>query len=758
MKECSDKRYRDLLHAYELGMLDDDRRRAFEAHLLECDACYEQVRRFQAASRLLNQDWEVRNLAARAGADESPEQRRARRVGLWSWAPVTLAAAAVLLFLVLKPWQIEIRPTEEAVAAGSRLVVLNFEDLSDPDGSGSLAPVVTNLLIADLAQGGVVDVASALRMYDIARMLGQPDPALLDRSTASQVASKAGAGWIVVGTIVVPPPAPVITAQLIEAATGEIETAFEVTGHADEDLYSIVDRLSSHISGHFAGQLDWTGSGQPLAQVTSPSLEAYGHYLDGVDKVQKLYYEQAVKSFQRALELDPGLAMAYYYLAQLLDRSLITQAMQHLDRAGKREQAYIIAKDAAYRGDLEKAIRELETSVEQYPDEKQGWYLLGQYARELGRSQEAIANFERAVELDPSFRSAYNQLAYLYDAGDDGERAIAAATRYVELAPDEANPYDTQGEILARYGRLKQAIAAFEKAVEINPDYYHSRAYLGFMYTFDRQYERADSIFERLTFQSHPRLRQASRLYAVYPLVYRGQFSQALSRLDELIALRESGLTDGASPRYPSLFHHLKATILREQGNNQGALAEATRCLDSLDGRSHADSTRDLGFYVALVLDAGNTRAAEQVISGIAEGVSLEPSNYPLYDYLRGILALHSREYDAAVELLEKGVLSQDNYIGHVTLGQAYLAAGRTDKAETLFRDMLDSYTSPRAYNGVESVKLHYYLGQVLEAENRPDQAAEAYALFLDIWSQADQATASIQDARRRLDRLRQRP
>jgi len=758
MRDCSDKRYRDLLHAYELGMLDADRRRAFEAHLLECDACYEQVRRFQEASRLLNQDSEIRDLAARAGADEGPERRPARRAGLWSWAPVTLAAAAVLLFLVLKPWRIEIKPTEEAIAAGSRLVVLNFEDLSDPAGSGSLAPVVTNLVIADLAQGGVVDVASTLRMYDIARMLGQPDPALLDRSMARQVASKAGAGWIVVGTIVAPPPAPVITAQLIEAASGEIETAFEVTDQGDEDLYSIVDRLSSQISGHFAGQLDWTGSGQPLAQVTSPSLEAYGHYLEGVDNVQKLYYEPAVKSFQRALELDPGMAMAYYYLSQLLDRSLITQAMQHLDRAGKREQGYIRAQDAAYRGDLDKAIRELETSVEQYPDEKQGWYLLGEYARVLGRSQEAIANFERAAQLDPSFRNAYNELAYLYDADDDGDRAIAAATRYVELAPDEANPYDTQGEILARHGRLKQAIAAFEKAVEIRPDYYHSRAYLGYMYMFDRQYERADSIFERLTFQSHPQLRQASRLYAVYPLVHRGQFDSALNRLDELIAIHESGLIDQASGPFPNLYHHLKAAILRELDDYDRALAEATPCLDSLDGRSLRDSARDLGFYVTLVLETEDTIAAERVIFGIAEGASLEPSTHPLYDYLRGILAFHSGEYDAAVELLEKVVLNQVDYIGHVTLGQAYLAAGRTDKAEALFRDMLDSYTSPRAYNGIESVKLHYYLGQVLEAENRPDQAAEEYALFLDIWSQADQVTASIQDARRRLDRLRQAP
>jgi tetratricopeptide (TPR) repeat protein len=441
MRDCTNKRYQQLVHAYELGMLREDQRRDFEAHLLECDACFEEVRGFQETARLLNRDAELRNLTARIDAEDATETKErdaARRRVVW---PLSLAAVAILVILVLRPWNIEIRPTQEALAAEDRLLVLNFADPAIPADTSSLSFVVSNLLIADLAQQGV-DVVSSMRLYDIARALGYSDPTQLDWGLAREVAARSRANWILLGTILSPPPDPAMSAELIEASSGDIAAAFTITALKGEGIYNVVDRLGEQVRSHLSSRMDVVRESSSVAQITSPSLDAYRLYLKGVDEVEKLHYDLAIASFQRALELDPEMPMAYYYLARLLDRSLITKAVEYLNRASREEQSYIRAAAAVYEGKPEEAVRELLACVQQFPDSRQGWYLLGRYASGLGQTQEAIQYYGRVLALDSTLKNVYNELAYCYDALGDGENAIWAAGRYAELAPDEANPYD----------------------------------------------------------------------------------------------------------------------------------------------------------------------------------------------------------------------------------------------------------------------------------------------------------------------------
>ena len=52
-KSCDNDRMQVLLHAYELGMISDEEKDLFEAHLLECESCFEQVREFMPRGAML---------------------------------------------------------------------------------------------------------------------------------------------------------------------------------------------------------------------------------------------------------------------------------------------------------------------------------------------------------------------------------------------------------------------------------------------------------------------------------------------------------------------------------------------------------------------------------------------------------------------------------------------------------------------------------------------------------------------------------
>ena len=52
-----------------------------------------------------------------------------------------------------------------------------------------------------------------------------------------------------------------------------------------------------------------------VTNITTRSPEAYRHYLDGVESISKLYYDEAREHFLKALAIDSTFAMVYYYLS-----------------------------------------------------------------------------------------------------------------------------------------------------------------------------------------------------------------------------------------------------------------------------------------------------------------------------------------------------------------------------------------------------------------------------------------------------------
>ena len=83
-KDDTEKRFRHLLHAFELGLLSDQEREEFELLLLENDAFYEEVLQAQQVIQLLKEDDTLKDLAAGLTGDDAsrslaPEKARSYR-------------------------------------------------------------------------------------------------------------------------------------------------------------------------------------------------------------------------------------------------------------------------------------------------------------------------------------------------------------------------------------------------------------------------------------------------------------------------------------------------------------------------------------------------------------------------------------------------------------------------------------------------------------------------------------------------------
>ena len=118
-------------------------------------------------------------------------------------------------------------------------------------------------------------------------------------------------------------------------------------------------------------------------------------------------FDQAEELYQRALRLDPSLAIAYTNLGNIRFR--------RDDEAGA---------EALYR-----------RAIEVDPQQPEAHYNLGYVMLERGETRDATAYFEQALKGDPRFADAHFNLAMAWERLGERSRARPHWKKYLELEP-----------------------------------------------------------------------------------------------------------------------------------------------------------------------------------------------------------------------------------------------------------------------------------------------------------------------------------
>ena len=164
----------------------------------------------------------------------------------------------------------------------------------------------------------------------------------------------------------------------------------------------------------------------PLAEATTPSLEALKAYSTANKVNLSSGNAAAIPFFRRAVEIDPKFAMAYAYLGlwystigeSVLSAESTTKAWQLRDRVSDREKFFIdFTYDRQVTGNLEKAYQTLELWLQTYPrgEQPNAQSLLGGISTHgTGRFERAIEASQKAIAADPDFAIGYGNLASSY--------------------------------------------------------------------------------------------------------------------------------------------------------------------------------------------------------------------------------------------------------------------------------------------------------------------------------------------------------
>lgn len=253
--------------------------------------------------------------------------------------------------------------------------------------------------------------------------------------------------------------------------------------------------------------LSWFLIAQRQPEWTTRSGEALAQFELGIRALGKVYPDEAVTHFNRALELDPDFVMARLFKLTtertskdaLPAREAAIEALKAVDPAELRPRERFLL--AYYLKILARDGEGAETTLNAYlagePDDPFALDLLGR--RQVSRRawDAAEKTFQRLADTAPNRVEAYNQLGYLALARGDfaaGERMFRT---YMYLAPDQANPRDSLAELLILSGRYDEAREQLEAALAMKPDFCHSYGHMLSLAVLKGSMEGVDSVIER---------------------------------------------------------------------------------------------------------------------------------------------------------------------------------------------------------------------------------------------------------------------
>ncbi len=243
---------------------------------------------------------------------------------------------------------------------------------------------------------------------------------------------------------------------------------------------------------------------QPEWSTASP--QALVEFQQGLDSLQKIYYNEAFRHFEKAVQLDPGFVVAKRFLIPTMQRpssdpevkKLVAELRKaDLSKLTDRERFLVTltladhAKDPAMG---QKALNEYEAKN---PDDPFVLETLANMAAARQDWPESRRLLTRLIEVAPNRVMAYNQLGYL----EMGQGRFAESQKMFEtyryIAPDQANPHDSLGELLILTGRYEDAKRELEDALRIRPDFCASYQHLVSLALMDGRPDDAQQALAR---------------------------------------------------------------------------------------------------------------------------------------------------------------------------------------------------------------------------------------------------------------------
>jgi eukaryotic-like serine/threonine-protein kinase len=629
-----------------------------------------------------------------AAASHTTVQIEVKETQPWKW----IALAAVILLIVAGGlWRLVLH--HQAVLGAKDTVVL--ADFANSTGDPMFDEMLRQGLAIQLRQSPYLSLISDQRISHALHLMGHRADGRLTPELARGVCERTGSTALLEGSIAPLGSQYVLTLQARSCRTGEVLDQEQVQAARKEDVLSALGQIASRFRKRVGESLATIQEhNTPLAEATTPSLEALEAYSAGWKLHTSTGAMAGFPLLKRAVEIDPNFALAQATLGREyadldepdLSAESATKAWQARDHASDREKFYVTATyEGLATGNLEAARQNDEAWAHTYPREPTPHSMLSGYPnRAAGRYQPAIVEARKAIELDPDFAIAYYNLGVNnvdLDRLDEAENVLRrAAGRGLEIDEFIMLEHDI--------AFLKGDHAAMEQAVTRARERSGGDTWISnkeaFALAYTGQLQKARVSTQRAVDQAKQEGQtERAALWEAGASLREAFFGEAPQARQRAMAS-----LDHSNNREVQFGAALALAISGDAGRSQ-ALA------DDLEKRFPEDTVVRFGYLpvirARIALNQGNpTKAIEllQTAGPYELGASrlLFGALYPIYMRGEALLAAHQGA-EAAIEfqkiLDHRGVVGSDpiGALAHLQLARAFVLAGDKAKARSAYDD-----------------------------------------------------------------------
>jgi tetratricopeptide (TPR) repeat protein len=242
--------------------------------------------------------------------------------------------------------------------------------------------------------------------------------------------------------------------------------------------------------------------------VTSTSAKGLALYQRGMQDYENLYLERCNENWRAAVKEEPGLALAWAWIAfnsrnPAEVRVAREKAKALLPQVTPGEKLMIEWIVNVQEGNFIAGISAMNDLLAMFPKDKRLLYLAGNWLMGENGDDQALKMFDRALALDKNYPAALNDAAYVYARNRQFAKAFATMDRYVAVLPKEPNPHDSYGELLRMAGHFDQALAHYRMALKVDARFASSQVGIADTYALMGNQAQARVEYDKAIAQAH---------------------------------------------------------------------------------------------------------------------------------------------------------------------------------------------------------------------------------------------------------------
>src|SRR5580698_214111 len=519
---------------------------------------------------------------------------------------------------------------------------------------------------------------------------------------------------------------------------------------------SIAQDHSSHAQAKPALLMPGLGNAHHPVSTSNPAAQQF--FDQGLRLIYDFNHYEAARSFERATELDPKLAIAYWGIAEAVgpnyndpaseDRfkqahQAIQKAVDLSSNASPSERAYIQAMVRRFpadpKADLKQAAEDYHDAMrdvsKKYPDDLDAATLFAESGMNLhpwglwhvdgtpeAGTEEIVATLESVIRRDPNHLGAIHYYIHAVEASPNPERALAGANKLAALAPNAGHIVHMPAHVYIRTGDYEAAVKTNEEAAVVDRAYIkasgaqgiypmmyysHNLHFIAMCSAMNGNYAEAKKNADLLAEHVGPAVKMMPPLegFMTIPMAVDLRFH----RWDDVLLMKPP---DPSMQATTGFWHFARGMALAGKGRVEEAQAEY-KIVAGAEAATSPDAVFAMPIY----------NKTKDILK-IAE------------DVLGAKIALARKDQVQAISLLTAAVAIQDTlkygeppdwfFPVRESLGGALLMNGDATGAEKVFRADLDrNPRNPRSLFGLE---------QALKAQDRNYDAGFVEAEFKASW------------------------